>query len=152
MGVGAVASAELTLTVDDEKGSAFAPSSLAAAEGDTAGADYTVKLASRPEGTVAVAVAAASDEAEVEVSPGSLTFPPSGWNAPQTVTVTARGYELRGACPRVEPGAGSGSTGEARRVIRADRSSRSRSVAGGAGPRSFPGVRAVERQLENVSG
>ena len=40
-----------------------------------------------------------------------------------------------GARPRVEPVAGSGSTGEARRVTRAGRSSRWRSVAGGAGPR-----------------
>ena len=91
-----VASAELTIADDDERGLAFAdgagrafapPSPLAVAEGDPAGAPYTVTLTSRPVGTVTVAVA--SDHAEVEVSPARLTFAPSGWNEARTVTVTA---------------------------------------------------------------
>ena len=92
-----VTAATLTIADDDEKGLAFAdgagrafapPSPLAVAEGDPAGAPYTVTLTSRPSGTVTVAVA--SDHAEVEVSPARLTFAPSGWNEAQTVTVTAR--------------------------------------------------------------
>ena len=91
-----VTAATLTIADDDEKGLAFAdgagrafapPSPLAVAEGDPAGAPYTVTLTSRPVGTVTVAVA--SDNAEVEVSPGRLTFAPSDWNEAQTVTVTA---------------------------------------------------------------
>ncbi len=91
-----VTAATLTIADDDEKGLAFAdgtgrafapPSPLAVAEGDPAGAPYTVTLTSRPAGTVTVAVA--SDNAEVEVSPAHLTFAPSDWNEAQTVTVTA---------------------------------------------------------------
>ena len=91
-----VTAATLTLADDDEKGLAFVdgagrafapPSPLTVAEGDPAGARYTVTLTSRPVGTVTVAVA--SDNAEVEVSPARLTFAPSDWNEAQTVTVTA---------------------------------------------------------------
>ena len=88
MGVGAVESATLTITDDDEKGLTLAPSSLAVAADDATGAAYTVTLTSEPEGTVTVTVA--SDAAEVTARPARLTFAPSDWNTAQTVTVTAR--------------------------------------------------------------
>ena len=85
-GVGAVAGATLTLTDDDVAGLVLAPMPLEAAA-DGAGADYTVRLATEPTGPVTVAVV--SDNADVEVPPGSLTFTASDWNMVQTVTVTA---------------------------------------------------------------
>ncbi len=92
MGVGAVSSAELTITDDDEKGLAFSsvsvpPTVLAV----TAGEDktYTVKLTSEPSGPVTVAVTAspASRSPDVTVRPAALTFTGSDWNTAQTVTV-----------------------------------------------------------------
>ena len=51
---------------------------------------YTVALAAVPTGcTGGVGVAVASDNADVAVAPSTLTFTPSSWNTPQTVTVTA---------------------------------------------------------------
>ena len=88
MGVGAVARATLTITDDDTKGLTLAPSSLAVAADAATGAAYTVTLTSEPEGTVTVTVE--SDAAEVTTRPARLTFAPSDWNTPQTVTVTAR--------------------------------------------------------------
>jgi glucose/arabinose dehydrogenase len=49
----------------------------------------TVALASRPAGNVVVAVAKASGDRSISVSPASLTFTPGNFAAPQTVTVTA---------------------------------------------------------------
>ncbi len=51
---------------------------------------YTVALAAVPTGcTGGVGVAVASDNADVAVSPSTLTFTTANWSAPQTVTVTA---------------------------------------------------------------
>ena len=51
---------------------------------------YTVVLAAVPTGcTGGVGVAVASDNADVAVSPSTLTFTAANWSAPQTVTVTA---------------------------------------------------------------
>ena len=51
---------------------------------------YTAALAAVPTGcTGGVGVAVASDNADVAVSPSTLTFTTSSWNTPQTVTVTA---------------------------------------------------------------
>ena len=51
---------------------------------------YTVALATVPTGcTGGVGVAVASDNADVTVSPSTLTFTTANWSAPQTVTVTA---------------------------------------------------------------
>ncbi|MBF2755781.1 MAG: hypothetical protein ISN29_11080, partial [Gammaproteobacteria bacterium AqS3] len=49
---------------------------------------FTVRLTTRPTGSVRVAVAETSN-ADVSASPASLTFTTTDWNSPQTVTVTA---------------------------------------------------------------
>ena len=85
MGVGAVTGAVLEIADDDEKGFEFNPETVLVAAGATA--TYTVALTSMPAGTVTVTIS--SDNGDLTVSPGRLTFAPSDWNAPQTVTVTA---------------------------------------------------------------
>jgi len=51
---------------------------------------FTVKLALRPAGTVAVNVARASGDSDLTVGGGaSLTFTSANWNTPQTVTLAA---------------------------------------------------------------
>ena len=84
-GVGAVTEAVLEIADDDEKGFEFDPETVLATAGATA--TYTVALTSMPTGTVTVTIS--SDNADLTVSPGRLTFAPSDWNAPQTVTTTA---------------------------------------------------------------
>ena len=52
---------------------------------------YTVKLAQAPSANVTVAIARnSSGDADLSVSPTSLTFTPVNWSTAQTVTVTAR--------------------------------------------------------------
>ena len=52
---------------------------------------YTVKLAQAPSANVTVAIARnSSGDADLSVSPTSLTFTPVNWSTEQTVTVTAR--------------------------------------------------------------
>jgi hypothetical protein len=50
-------------------------------------ATFTVVLAGQPTGTVTIALSS-NDPAEGTVSPASVTFTPSDWSAPQTITVT----------------------------------------------------------------
>ena len=104
MGVGAVESATLTITDDDEKGLAFAVAGTSATVlAVTAGEDktYTVKLTSMPSGPVTVAVTAspASRSTDVTVRPAALTFPASAWNTAQPVTVTVEANEGGYAVP-----------------------------------------------------
>ena len=84
MGVGAVESATLTITDDDEKGFKFAPEEALVAAGGSG--SYMAVLTSRPTGTVTVTISWDNDD--LKVSPSLLTFAPSEWNGPQTVTVT----------------------------------------------------------------
>ena len=78
-----VKGATLTIEDDDEKGLTFAPAALVAAGGS---GSYTAVLTSRPTGTVTVTISWDNDD--LKVSPSLLTFAPSEWNGPQTVTVT----------------------------------------------------------------
>ena len=84
--LGAVTSHAVTIGDDDERGVTVAPAALTVAEGATA--DYTVRLASQPTGTVTVAVAA-PEGAEFTVDPTSLQFTAGTWDQAERVTVTA---------------------------------------------------------------
>ena len=67
-------------------GISASPAALAVAEGGSA--SYSVVLDSRPSANVRVSVNAPT-RTDVRISPSSLTFEPSKWDAPQTVTVWA---------------------------------------------------------------
>ena len=73
---------------NDTPGVTVSKTTLTVHEEDTAGGDYTVVLDSEPGADVTVTVAGhAGTDARIDRS--SLTFTPSDWNTPQTVTVTA---------------------------------------------------------------
>ena len=92
--------ADLAVTVDDDEkvstGSVavvvLSETALSVDEGDTTGADYTVKLSDAPAQTVTVTV---SGQADTDLTltglsgTSTLTFTTSNWNTAQTVTVTA---------------------------------------------------------------
>ena len=76
---------DTTIVTIIDDGMTVTPSTLDVDEGATA--TYTVKLNTAPTGDVTVAIAS-DDTGAATVSPTSLTFMPTDWNAPQTVTVT----------------------------------------------------------------
>ena len=81
----------VTVTVrdDDTAGVAVSPTSLLVAKGFTA--SYTVVLTSRPTHDVVI-TPTSGDTTKATLLPQTLTFTPSDWDEPQTVTVT--GVEL----------------------------------------------------------
>ena len=80
-------SAEVRVTVtDDDATVTVSPSSVEVAEARGT-ARYTVKLDGQPTDNVTLTVASSNTSAAT-VSPGSLTFTPTNWSTPQTVTVT----------------------------------------------------------------
>ena len=91
----AVDPADLTILEDDVRGIALSPSAVTVTEGETAGEQYTVRLASEPTGTVTVhADAPAGSDVRVASSgapalTASLTFTTTNWETPQPFTVTA---------------------------------------------------------------
>ena len=110
MGVGAVESATLTITDDDEKGFKFAPEEALVATGGAG--SYTAKLTSMPTGTVTVTISWDNDD--LKVSPSLLTFAPSEWNGPQTVTVTGTAGVAASELRHVGSG---GDYGEVKKVL-----------------------------------
>jgi len=94
-----VASVETAITTASDKGvSAFGASAptlpgfdISAISGKTnesgTSATFTIKLKSKPTGNVTLAVSS-NNTAEGSVSPATLTFTDTNWNAKQTVTVT----------------------------------------------------------------
>ena len=68
---------------DDHPGVTLSPTTLEIAEGGSE--DYTVVLDTQPSGEVTVTVGGATDE--VTVQPASLSFTPTNWSDPQSVTV-----------------------------------------------------------------
>ena len=86
----AVTRATLTIADDDEKGLTFDPATVLVPAGTTA--TYTIALTSMPTGTVTVSVSP-PDDADLTVSPSLLTFSPSEWDGPQTVTARAEADE-----------------------------------------------------------
>ena len=81
--LGTVAAAQ---SPDETADLVLSPTSLEVSEG--AEAAYTVRLATQPTGEVTVAVGGAAGT-DLSVSPTSLTFTTSSWDAAQTVTVSA---------------------------------------------------------------
>ena len=79
----------VTLTDDDTAGVTLSKSSVTVTEasGSSNTNTYTVKLNTRPSGTVTV-TPTSGDAGVARVSPASLTFTTTNWNAAQTITVT----------------------------------------------------------------
>ena len=75
-----------TIVDDDQRGVAVSTTTLSVPEGGTA--VYTVVLESQPTETVTVTPSVSGD-ADVMVSPSSLSFGTGDWNTAQTVTVSA---------------------------------------------------------------
>ena len=84
---GAVTVTDVSVTVndDDTAGVSISPTSLTLNEGDSE--IYTVVLESEP--TATVSITPSSDNSDMTLSPGHLTFSSTTWNTPQTITVTA---------------------------------------------------------------
>ena len=61
---------------------------------------YTMRLGTRPEGTVTVTVASA-DTTIATVGPSTLTFTTGNWKTPQTITVTGIADYVDNASDRV---------------------------------------------------
>ena len=82
--------ADLAVTVvdDDTASVVLTPTTLSVDEGDSAGATYTVELATQPSAEVTVAVSGHTNT-NVSVDKASLTFTTDNWETAQTVTVTA---------------------------------------------------------------
>ncbi|WP_420443585.1 Calx-beta domain-containing protein [Candidatus Poriferisodalis sp.] len=83
----------VAITEKDAPGVRIDPVALTVLEGDTAGAVYTVVLASQPAGDVTVAISGHTDN-DVAVtgntlSGNALTFTTTNWSTPQTIKVTA---------------------------------------------------------------
>ena len=82
----AAAGVVVSITEDDTAGVTISTDALEVPEGDSP--SYTIVLDTEPAADVMVVVAVPED-AEVAVSPLTLTFTADNWNTPQTVTVTA---------------------------------------------------------------
>ena len=80
--------ATLTATeADDDHRLALSAGAVTVPEGGTA--SYTLALAEQPTGTVTVAVARESGDADLTVDPSTLTFTTTNYGTPQTVTLHA---------------------------------------------------------------
>ena len=84
--VGTQSSAMATVRDNDTRGVTLTPTVLTISEAAPEGF-YDVVLTSEP--TAGVTITLSSDNADVTVSPTELTFMPTQWNQPQTVTVMA---------------------------------------------------------------
>ncbi len=83
-----VTGTSLTITDDDAAGVTVVESDGGTATTEAGGKDsFTVVLTSAPTANVTIAVSS-SDITEATVSPAALTFTPTNWKVPQTVTVT----------------------------------------------------------------
>ena len=91
---------EVSITENDTAGLVLSKTGLTVTEGDAAGSSYTVKLATRPSGSVSVTISG-HDGTDLSLSgttlsSNQLTFTVDDWNAAQTVTVKA-GHDDDGA-------------------------------------------------------
>ena len=80
------ADVEVTIIEDDTTGVTISITALEVAEGDTG--RYTIVLDTEPTADVTIAIQV-PENADIAVSPLTLTFTADNWNTPQTVTVTA---------------------------------------------------------------
>ena len=83
--VGTSATAQVTVTDDDERGVSVSPTALTVREGGTG--EYTAKLTSQPTDAVTVTVTASGD---ATVDAQTLSFTTEDWRTAQTVTVTGK--------------------------------------------------------------
>lgn len=72
---------------DDVAGFAISPAGSLTTTETGGRATFTIRLTSEPSSSVAIALST-SDSSEGTVSPQSLTFGPTNWNTPRTVTAT----------------------------------------------------------------
>ena len=84
---------EVSITENDTAGLVLSKTGLTVTEGDAAGSTYTVKLATRPSGSVSVTISG-HDGADLTLSGttltnNQLTFTTTNWATAQTVTVKA---------------------------------------------------------------
>ena len=86
---------EVSITENDSAGIVISKDSLTVGEGDAAGSTYTVKLATRPSGSVSVTITG-HDGADLTLDKTTLTFTVDNWDVAQTVTVEA-GEDADGA-------------------------------------------------------
>ena len=92
-GYSTAADLSVTVTDDDTAAIVLSPTSLTITEGDDTGDSYTVKLATRPSGSVSVSITG-HDGTDLSLSgttlsSGTLTFTVDDWNTGQTVIVKA---------------------------------------------------------------
>ena len=79
---------EVTVTENDTAAIVLSEPGLTLTEGDAVGSSYTVKLATKPSGTVSVSITGHADT-DLSLDKTPLTFIVNDWDTPQTVTVEA---------------------------------------------------------------
>ena len=79
---------EVSITENDSAGIVISKDNLTVGEGDSAGSSYTVKLATRPSGSVTVSITGHAGT-DVTLDKTTLTFTVDNWDTAQTVTVKA---------------------------------------------------------------
>ena len=78
----------VTVTDDDSRGVVLSETGLTVTEGDAAGSSYTVKLTTRPSGSVSVSITGHAGT-DLTLDKMTLTFTVDNWATAQTVTVKA---------------------------------------------------------------
>ena len=78
----------VTVTDDDTAGVVLSETDLTVTEGYSAGSSYTVKLATRPSGSVSVSITGHAGT-DLTLDKTTLTFTTTNWGTAQTVTVKA---------------------------------------------------------------
>ena len=79
---------EVSITENDTANIVLSEPGLTLTEGDAVGSSYTVKLATKPSGTVSVSITGHADT-DLSLDKTTLTFIVNDWATPQTVTVEA---------------------------------------------------------------
>ena len=79
---------EVSITENDTANIVLSEPGLTLTEGDAVGSSYTVKLATKPSGTVSVSITGHADT-DLSLDKTTLTFIVNDWDTPQTVTVEA---------------------------------------------------------------
>lgn len=78
---------KVTIIDDDTAGVTVAPLTLATDEG--ASTTNTIKLDTQPTGNVTIKISSTKPE-KVGIAPATLTFTPTNWNQPQTITYSGK--------------------------------------------------------------
>ena len=86
---------EVSITENDSAGIVISKDSLTVGEGDAAGSSYTVKLATRPSGSVSVTITGHAGT-DLTLDKTTLTFTVDNWDVAQTVTVEG-GHDVDGS-------------------------------------------------------